>query len=718
MPFSRGFVAAGALLLLGGWVETVAAAQPRSAPDPAAARRPMTHEDLWLMPRVSAPVPSPDGRWVVFSVTESAYDAKDVKTDLWIVPADGSAAARRLTTVKGAETGADWSPDSSRIVFSAKRGDDEVNQLYVLNLADGGEAERITSLSTGARTPKWSPDGSRVLFTSEVYPGAADDAANQQAAKARKERKWNARVYDGFPIRYWDRWLDEKQVHLFVQEARDGAVPRNVLAGSELVRQPGFGGRRQDTGSESLSAIWAPDGRSLVFAASVDRHQAAFAEVTYALYAVSADGGEPHRLTPPGHSYNHPVFSRNGRTLAAVSSADGTGKVHTLNRLTVWPWPLGTADGRVVTAGFDRSVEKPVFSADGDRIYFCAEDTGLMKLFSVRTSGGDVQPEPGPSTGTVNELAAGGAGGGFHLFSLWQNASQPPEIHRLAPGAHAWQRLTHLTAERTALLDLPPIESFTFTSRGGRPIQNFLVRPAAFDPMRRYPVIAIIHGGPHTMFRDQWVLRWNYHLLAGTEYVLVLTNYSGSTGFGEAFAQHIQGDPLRTPADEINEAVEVAVARYDFVDGSRRAAAGASYGGHLANWLQATTTHYRCLISHAGLVNLESQWATSDVIYLREINQGGPVWEQGEVWRTQNPQRLAGAAADGTGWVTPMLITVGEQDFRVPLNNSLENWSLHQRLQIPSRLIVFPDEHHWILKGENSRFWYGEVRAWWAKWLQ
>jgi dipeptidyl aminopeptidase/acylaminoacyl peptidase len=206
-------------------------------------------------------------------------------------------------------------------------------------------------------------------------------------------------------------------------------------------------------------------------------------------------------------------------------------------------------------------------------------------------------------------------------------------------------------------------------------------------------------------------LRWNYHLLAAPGYVLLLTNYTGSTGFGEAFAQGIQGDPLKTPGDELNEAADEAIKRYAFIDNTRQCAGGASYGGHLANWLQASSTRYRCLVSHAGLVNLEAQWGTSDTIYGREVNLGGPPWEQAAVWREQNPIRYAAQ------FRTPTLVTVGENDFRVPLNNTLEYWSALQRMRVPSKLLVFPDENHWILKGENSKFFYAEVQAWLARWL-
>jgi dipeptidyl aminopeptidase/acylaminoacyl peptidase len=238
-----------------------------------------------------------------------------------------------------------------------------------------------------------------------------------------------------------------------------------------------------------------------------------------------------------------------------------------------------------------------------------------------------------------------------------------------------------------------------------------LVLPPGFQESKKYPLFVVIHGGPHSMWRDQWVTRWNYHLLAQPGYVVLLTNYTGSTGFGDYFARAIAGDPLAGPASEINEAADAAIRQFPFIDGTRQAAGGASYGGHLANWLQATTTRYKCLISHAGLINLESQWGTSDTIYHRELGMGGPHWEGGKVWHEQNPIKFA------SKFRTPMLVTVGENDFRVPLNQSLENWSVLQRMKVPSRLIVFPEENHWILKGENSRFFYSEVHAWLAKWL-
>lgn len=675
-------------------------------------KRPLTHEDLWLMRRVGAPVPSPDGRSAVVSVTMPAYDPKEQSVDLWWVSLVDAGAPRQLTQTKAAESGAAWSPDSTRLVFSTKRDGDEVPQLYVLDVARGGEAVRVTSLSTGARSPKWSPDGARLLFVSEVYPGAADDAANQRAAKAARARKPTARVYDGFPIKYWDRWLDEKKAHLLVQEARPGATPRDLLAGTQLARQAGFAGRPADAGEE-LPAEWAPDGRSVVFIATINRDRSAFESPRTHLFQVPVSGGEPRQLTDDPDSYGDLEFRPDGKALLAEVTKGGDGRTYHHTRIASFPWPFEAKQRVVLTAAFDLSVARFTVASDSATVYFTAEDGHRLKLFSVPTAGGPVRTHDVAQTGCLGGLAMGER----RLVATHESAVRPPEVVVIDPVANRLTVRTHFNDERVAPLDLAPLEEFTTTSPKGWPIHSLLVRPPGFDPAKKYPLFVMMHGGPAPQFKDQWVLRWNYHLFAAPGYVVLLTNYSGSSGYTEVFGQAVQLDPLKGPADEINQAADEAIRRYPFIDGTRQAAGGASYGGHLANWLQATTTRYQCLVSHAGLVNLESQWATSDTVYSRELNNGGPIWEQGAIWREQNPVRFAGNHAKRTGWVTPTLVSVGELDYRVPANNAYEYWTYLQRLQVPSRLISFPDENHWILKGENSRFWFGEVHAWLAKWL-
>lgn len=674
----------------------------------ASAKAPITHESLWLMKRVGAPAASPDGKLVVFAVTDPAYDEKDQATDLWLAPTDGSAKPRRITFTKAAESGVAWSPDSRRIAFSTRREGDEVAQIYVLDLAAGGEATRVTQISAGASGPKFSPDGKSILFNSKVYPGALNEEQNRKLAADRKARKYSARVFDTFPIRHWDKWLDEMQTHVFVQSMEPGGKARDLLAGTALVRHPGYSATATATG-EDLHAAWSPDGQSIVFSASTNRTSAAYEAVKTDLYAVPVSGGEPRAITSGKDSYAKPVFRPDGKALYCSHSRESE-KIYSLERIAMFAWP-NPGERSLITGAFDRSVSSYGFTPDSKSIYLLAEDAGLEKLYSMPAGGGDVALAMDMSTGVYSNLSIPSKSPAIELIANWESASNPMEIVRINPSAKGHRLLSDFNVAKAADLDLPPLRHFWFTSKAGKRIHNMLALPAGFDESKKYPLLVLIHGGPHGMYRDQFVLRWNYHLLAQPGYVVLLTDYTGSTGYGEKFAQDIQGDPLKGPGDEINQAADEAIAKFPFIDATRQAAAGASYGGHLVNWLQATTTRYKCLISHAGLVNLESQWATSDGIYHREIGNGGPVWEQGKVWREQNPIRYA------RNFRTPILLSVGEQDFRVPMNNTLENWSVLQRLKIPSRLIVFPDENHWVLKGENSRFYYEEVRNWLAKYL-
>jgi len=679
----------------------------------AAPKRVPTHEDIWLMKRVGPPQVSPDGRWIIASVIEPAYDDSAQLSDLWLIDTSARNSSRRLTSTRRPESGVVWSPDSRRIAFSAQRDNDDVAQIYSLDLAGGGEAQRITNLSGGARAPVYSHDGRHIAFVSLMYPGAHDEASNKELIEAHHNRKANVRIFDSFPVRSWDRWLDERQARIFVQaldqEGLASGSPRDLLAGTALAASPGFAGRQTDTGEE-IEVEFTPDNQAIIFAATTNRDAAAHAFTDSQLFLVNITGGEPRQLTTGRDTWSQPRFTPDGHALLAVLETQSS-NVYNASRLAAFAWPDATRH-HIVTDGIDRAVNSFAIAPNSRDVYFTAEDAGNEKIYATRLEGGTVQSLSSTQKGSFTNLVIPAGGGKTPLYANWESASAPGEIALISPVSGKALMLTKFNAPRAAQIDLPPIENFWFTSSRGKRIHSLLVRPPGFDATKKYPLFVVMHGGPHGMWRDQFFIRWNYHLLAAPGYVLLLTNYSGSTGFGEEFARSIQGDPLKGPADEINEAADAAIKQFPFIDGSRQCAGGASYGGHLANWLQGTTTRYKCLISHAGLVNLEAQWGTSDTIYSREVNLGGPPWEQGSAWREQNPIRYAAK------FHTPVLVTVGENDFRVPLNNSLEYWSALQRMQVPSRLIIFSDENHWIQKGEDSRLFYTEVAAWLERWLK
>jgi dipeptidyl aminopeptidase/acylaminoacyl peptidase len=673
-------------------------------------RTPITHEKLWMMKRVSSPTVSPDGKWVVFTVLEPAYDADKEVSDLWLTPADASQPPRRLTNTKAPEKGVAWSPDSRAIAFATKREGDESEQIYILDIAAGGEARRLTNLSTSASNPQWRPDGKAILFESFVYPNAVDDEANKKAAAERKARKYNVRVYEHFPVRFWNQWLDERQPTILVQPIADGSSAKDILSATAFARTPGFSGVEDET-SVSLQPIWSPDGSEVVFTATTERWNAAFAHVGYHLFRVRADGGaEPQTVTPAPGVYREAAFAPDGKALY-FKYAPQDEEVYHQALLERMPWPAA-GEARGVTRDFDHEVTAYAVTPDSRLLYLLVPEAGRQNLYRVAAAGGQPSLVIGNTVGGYTQLVIARKAPQPVLIGSFGSAVNPAEIVRIDPGARRHTPLTNIDTAAAAAVDWQPPEHFWFTSTKGRSIHNMIVLPPAFDATRRYPLLVFIHGGAASYNPDQIGLRWNYHLLAAPGYVVLMSDYTGSTSFGEKFAQAIKLDPLKTPGDEIDQAVDEALKRYPFIDGSRMCAAGASYGGHLVNWIEATSTRYKCIISHAGEVDLTTQWGESDSIYGREVTNGGPPWSGNPVWRDQSPITYA------ANWKTPMLLSIGERDYRVPIGNTLENWSALQRMHVPSRLLVWPDAWHWILKAEDSRRFYQEVHAWLATYLK
>ena len=663
-------------LLLG----TSIAAQP--------ARRAITHQDVFTMSRTSRPVVSPDGKWIVYNVTEPGYDPSATVTDLWIVAPDGRTKPRRLTSTKEAEAGAAWSPDSKSLAFTAKRSGDAADQIYVIP-ADGGDARRVTSIAAGAASPKWRPDGRALLFESPVKPdGAPAD-------------KSTARAYETMPIRYWNAWLDGSKPHVFVTPL-EGGEAADWLAGTKLAASAGFDGVFTGEGStRALQPVWAPGGEEIVFVATTNRDAMMREETPSRLFRVKR-GQEPVAIGPPALDFSGPAFSRDGRVLVvrAAKSATAT-QPYTLARLARFDWPSAAAP-KILTGTLDRAVGSFTISRDGASVLFDAQDSGFTQLYRVPIAGGAATRLFEVKEGNYGSPAeAEGAIVGTYVAS-----TQPTEIVRLDPAAGTHTLLTDANRAVLSQLQLPKPEHFWFTAKNGKRIHNVIYFPPQLDRSRKYPLLVMPHGGPNAMDSDNFSTRWNAQLLTAPGYVLIQTNYTGSTGFGEKFADDIERDVLRGPALEILEGAQEAIRRYPFIDSARQCALGASYGGYLMNWFNGHTTQFRCLVIHAGASNNESQYGVNDGGIGREWRMGGPVWEGKGQWQDQSPFRYAAT------WKTPALITQGELDFRVPLNESITTFKILQRQGVRARIVTFPDEGHWILKGENSRRHLAEIHAW------
>jgi len=656
----------------------------------------LTHEAMWMLYRVGTPAVSPDGKWFVHSVTEPSYKQEEQVSDLWIAPVDATSKPRRITTGKAGEGSYAWSPDGSYIAFTAKREGDEATQIYLLNMLEGGEAQRLTRISTGVRSPVWRPDGKMLLFTSLHFPTCFHDSCNAKKSAEKKALPYQARVFTHFPIRNWDTWRDDKRAHLYVQHI-DSSEARNLFAGFALADSSGFYLDR---------ACWSPDGKSIVFTGTDEWETQAYREAEGQIYQMDVSNGMVSRYSEKAMQFASPQFSKKGDYLYCMRTAANNGQVYNLTRLVRYRWPKMDS-ALVVGDSLDREILE--YSLIGEGIYFIAEDKGRNRAYHCKTDGSEMHRIDRANKGSLSGLSLSDNVPTVCLVN-WESVDAPSEIVRIDERGEIIP-LTRWNLQALDSVELSGSETFWFQSRRGKQIRNLLIKPPHFDPKRKYPLFVVMHGGPAGSWKESWSYRWNYHLLASPGYVVLLTDYTGSTGYGEKFSQDILGDPFRGPAEEINEAAAYVINKYTWIDGGRQAAGGASYGGHLANWMQATTRHYRCLISHAGLVNSISQWGTSDAIFHREVINGGTPWSGAALWKDQNPVFYA------EQFQTPMLVTVGEQDFRVPLNNSIETWNVLQRRKVPSRLIVFPEENHWILKAENSRFFYRELHAWLAKYL-
>jgi dipeptidyl aminopeptidase/acylaminoacyl peptidase len=360
----------------------------------------------------------------------------------------------------------------------------------------------------------------------------------------------------------------------------------------------------------------------------------------------------------------------------------------------------------VITEGFDRSVGDFEISGDGLNLFLTAADAGRVRIYTLPARGGKARPLNPDSRGVYAGLQVAGDS----LVAKWESSSIPAEVVRVEMnGGHT--ALSGFNSERTKGIDLKPFTEFWFENSNGRRVHSWLALPPGFDESKKYPLVLQIHGGPFSSSRDAGHVRWSASLLAAPGYVVLMTDYTGSVGYGEAFSRDIEGDPLKTPGQDLLEAARVAIERYPYIDESRQAATGASYGGHLVNWLQGTTSHFKALVGHAGLVSLEGQYASSDTIFNREVMNGGPPWGDSPVWREQSPSSYA------EHFSTPIMLTIGEKDFRVPINQTIAAWSYVKRNQVPGRLLVFHDANHWIMKGEEARYFWEEVHAWLASHL-
>lgn len=661
---------------------------------PQAAKHAITFEDLMRMQRVSEPQIAPDGKWVAYTAATTDLEGNRLNRNIWIVPAGGGAPVQ--LTRSGRDSSPAWSPDGKALAFLSGRGGS--SQIYLLSM-EGGEPRQLTHISTGADLVKWSPDGKTIAFTSAVYPDCKDDECNRGRDEAREKSKVKAHVADGLLYRHWTYWKDGKREHLFVMAAEGSAEPRDVTAGANYDVPP-------DERSGPGDIAFSPDSKEICFVAVTDKVEAI--STNGDLFTVPAAGGEAKRITTSQGFDGGPAYSPDGQWIA-YRSQKTPGYESDLWRVMLYDRKNGTHTQ--LATKFDRSAEGLVWSPDSKALYFTAEDQTLNPVYALEAKAG-AEPKKIVSEGfnTALELSKDGKTLVFARSSL----AAPAEIFAAGSDGSGARQLTQQNAAQLATLEMKAPETFWFDGAGGTKAQAMMIRPPKFDAAKKYPVLVLLHGGPQTMWSNAWGYRWNAQVLGAPGYVTLMINRRGSTGYGQKFTDEITGDWGGKAYEDVMKGMDAALAKYPFLDGTRMGAAGGSYGGYMADWIATHTGRFKAIITHAGVYDKVSMYATEELWFEEHDMQGTP-WGNPEGYRKWAPVTYAGELGK---YKTPTLVIAGELDYRVPYTQSLELFSALQRQEVPSRLVVFPDEGHWILKPQNSQFWYGEFLGWLAKYLK
>lgn len=666
------------------------------AASPNDSKKPFTFAAMMALQRLTEPVASPDGKWVLFAATDVNLEENTKKSHLWIVPAAGGS-ARRLNPSPNEEERPRFSPNGKRIIFTSKATDPSQIWMCGFDPAAGklaGNSHQVTSLATGADGAIWSPDGKNILFVSSVYPDCKDDACNRQRDEELKKSKVKAKVFTHLLFRHWTAYTDFKRSHLFVVDAdASSATPRDLTPGDHDV--PPF-----SLGGSDMYAI-SPDGQELAYTSNIDEVGAT--STNNEIFLVPIAGGAPKKISTSPGSDSTPRYSPDGKSIAWLSQAHGG---YESDRFTLAIYDRATQKIRIATQDFDRWVGSFVWARDSETIYLSAEDHGEAPIYRLDWEAKEPTEMARLHAGDL-EL---GPEGKFLYFSR-DSIERPSEIWRISVAQKGEpMAVTHLNDERLAQIAMQPLESFQFKASDGVEIQGFLVKPPDFDPNKKYPLKFLVHGGPEGAWGDDWSFRWNPELFTANGYVVVMINPRGSTGYGQKFTEGVIGQWGGTPFKDLMEGLDYAEKTYPFIDKNREAALGASYGGYMIDWILGHTDRFKCLVTHDGVFNTESAYGTTEELWFPEKEFGGPPWKNREVYRKWSPHLFA------ENFKTPTLVVHGQLDYRLDVSQGFDLFTTLQRLGVPSEMLYFPDEGHWVLKPQNGRLWYQTVNDWVDRW--
>jgi dipeptidyl aminopeptidase/acylaminoacyl peptidase len=703
-------------------------------------KHPFTFEDMMKLKRVGAPVPSPDGKWVVFDCEDVDLAANKKTSHLWIVPASGGE-SRRLNPTTNHEERPRFSADGKRLIWTSKATDP--TQIWMCNFDSGagaliGKPHQVTSISTGADGAIWSPDGKNIVFVSAVYPDCKDDACNKQRDEELKKSKVKAKIFSRLFYRHWNAFTEFKRSHLFVISADAVAAglwpapspsatsPQTLATGERLQEARDLTPGDHDVppfslGGQDMYTI-SPDGQEVAYTSNIDEVEAT--STNNEIFVVPIGGGAAKKTSTSPGADTTPLYSPDGKYLAWRSQARAGFEADKW-RLFVQDRQSGKT--RDLTERFDRSVGSITWEKDINWIWFAFEDRGNQLIGSASINyaeeGKDPIVVPQPDYKRPYVLDKGHADDlisvGKTLFFGNASAIAPTEICRITPPKELgpWPegvvQVTHMNDALLSQIDMQPLESFTFKGANKDEVQGFMVKPPGFDPNKKYPLKFLLHGGPQGAWGNSWTYRWNAELFAATgNYVVVMINFHGSTGYGQRFTDSISGDWGGKPYVDVMKGLDYVERTYPFIDKNREAALGASYGGYMANWLLGHTNRFKCIVSHDGMFNAESAYGTTEELWFANWEFGGPPWKKRDVYRKWSPHEYA------QNFKTPTLVVHGQNDYRLDVSQAFDLFTTLQILKVPSKMLYFPDEGHWVLKPQNSQLWYKTVNDWVDQWCK
>jgi dipeptidyl aminopeptidase/acylaminoacyl peptidase len=714
----------------------------------ASGKRPMTFADLQRIRRVSDPQISPGGKWVMFSVVDVDLEKNSKVSHLWVAPLDGKGPGpqstdRQVTFWKEGESGGRFSPDGKQVLFVSANGGTS-SQIYLASWDEAGgkmgTPRQLTNVSTEADGAVWSPDSQRILFVSRVYPECSDeeswlheDNCNKRKDEEAARNPVKAMVFDKLFYRHWNSYVGPKRSHVLVVSATDGNAVRDLTPRRQIgdAEAPVFslGG--------PMGYAWAPDSKEIAFVTNVDPVPAASTNNDVFTLRLDEPGAQAMRISTSPGSDDAPAYSPDGRYIAYRSQARAG---YESDRFRLMLYDRSRAAGqqagklavKELLPTFDRWVDEFVWAPDSKTIYFSSGEMGEENILSTQVD----LPE---ATAVANKAEYGElqiSRDGRKIVTSVMTVRSPAAISSIGldaegHGGAAVVRLTHLNDALLGQLDLPRMESFMFPGAENTTVQGFIVRPPNFDSNRRYPVKFLIHGGPQGAWGDAWSYRWNPELMAADGYVVVMVNPRGSTGYGQSFIDGVNGDWGGKAYVDLMKGLDAAEAKYPFIDKTRECALGGSYGGFMANWILTHTDRFACIVTHDGMFNPQSAYGTTEELWFNEWEfrrpalkgiKGQDVDGPGQPWKyaagpvANDPFRKWSPMLSIQNAKTPTLVVHSQRDYRLDVSEGFQLFTALQRLNVPSRMLYFPDEGHWVLKPQNSKLWYEEVGDWCDRW--